>query len=77
MSKVSMIGGDLSSNWSVSPMIGASLIGSLAGGFSSGGIIGGAAISREYTQKPIRTFTVEDYGIEITTNDMQEPCVFV
>lgn len=77
MSKVSMMGGDVSSNWSVSPIIGASLIGSLTDGFSSGGIIGGAAINKDYTQKPIRTFTVEDYGIEITTNDMQEPCVFV
>lgn len=77
MSKVSVMGGDITSQWSVSPIIGASLIGNLADGITSGGIFGGAAINKEYTQNPYKTITVEDYCVEITTSDMQEPSVFV
>jgi len=77
MSKVSVMGGDITSQWSVTPIIGASLIGSLADGITSGGIIGGASINKEYTQNPYKTIMVEDYGLEITTSDMQEPSVYI
>ena len=72
MSKSKVIGGEIESKISVSPVVGVGLIGSLAEGLTGGGVLGGAAFGREYSHKPIRVQTTKDFALSIKTNNLKE-----